>query len=406
MVVALFCEGDVFLDFFYLLRAQGVPVSVREWLTWLECIERGLVAADLGRAYSVGRAVMVKHERHLDIYDLCFAHYFGGADAPEGLHDALEEWLSSPLPLPELSPEDFERLEKLDLDRLRELFEERLKEQTERHDGGSRWIGTGGTSPFGHGGRHPSGIRVGGRGRGRSAIQIAGERRFRAYRADRVLDTRQLGAALRRLRRLGRGERADELDLEETIRRTAQQAGELEVVLKPPRENTLKLILLMDVGGSMDDHARLVEQLFSAAHQASHFKVFKPLYFHNCVYDCVYEEAAMRTSVSLESLHRTLDSQTRLLIIGDACMSPYELFSVGGMINYHEHNSRTGAEWLYTLRTFFPHNVWLNPLPERFWSHPTIEAIGGIFPMRELTLEGLSEAVKLLSQTVPDTQRH
>jgi uncharacterized protein len=394
-------DGDVFLEFFYFLRAQGLPVSVREWLTWLECIEKGLIAADLGRAYSVGRAVMVKHERHLDTYDLCFAHYFGGTEAPLGLHDALEEWLSSPLPLPEISPQDFERLEKLDLDKLKALFEERLKEQTERHDGGSRWIGTGGTSPFGHGGRHPSGIRVGGQGRSRSAIQIAGERRFQAYRADRVLDTRQLGSALRRLRRLGRGQRADELDLEETIRQTARQAGELEVVLKPPRENTLKLILLMDVGGSMDDHARLVEQLFSAAHQASHFKVFRPLYFHNCVYDCVYDEASMRTPIPLEELSRSLDSQTRLLVIGDACMSPYELFSVGGMINYYEHNPRTGAEWLYTLRDLYPHHVWLNPIPERFWRHPTIEAIGGMFPMKELTLEGLSEAVELLSKTVP-----
>ena len=147
-IATLLGEGDIFLDFFYLLRANAVPVSVREWLTWLECIERGLIAADLGRAYSIGRAVMIKHERYLDTYDLCFAHYFGGAEAPEGLHDALESWLSQPLPLPELSPEDFERLEQLDLDRLRELFEERLKEQTERHDGGNRWIGTGGTSPL------------------------------------------------------------------------------------------------------------------------------------------------------------------------------------------------------------------------------------------------------------------
>ena len=394
-------DGDVFLEFFYLLRAQGIPVSVREWLTWLECIEKGLVAADLGRAYSVGRAVMIKHERHLDTYDLCFAHFFGGAEAPLALHDAIDEWLSSALPMPQLSPEDFAKLEQLDLDKLRELFEERLKEQGERHDGGNRWIGTGGTSPFGHNGRHPSGIRVGGKGRSRSAIQIAGERRFKAYRSDRVLDTRQLGAALRRLRRLGKGERADELDLHETIRQTAQQAGELEIVMKPPRENTLKLILLMDVGGSMDDHARLVEQLFSAAHQASHFKVFRPLYFHNCVYDCVYEEASMRTKVSLEELSRQLDKQTRLLLIGDACMSPYELFSVGGMINYYDHNSRTGSEYLYSLKEIYPHHAWLNPIPERFWAHPTIEAIASMFPMKELTLEGLSEAIELLSREVP-----
>ena len=391
-------SGELFLSFFYLLRTNGVPVSVREWLTWLECMDKGLIGADLGRAYTIGRTVLIKHERHLDTYDLCFAHYFGGAEAPPGLHNALDEWLREPLPLPELSPEELAQLDAFDLDQLRELFEERLREQTERHDGGNRWIGTGGTSPFGHGGRHPSGIRVGGQGRSRSAIQIAGERRFRAYRSDRVLDTRQLGAALRRLRRLGKGEREDELDLEETIHQTARYGGELEVVLKPPRENTLKLILLMDVGGSMDDHARLVEQLFSAAHQASHFKVFKPLYFHNCVYESVYEDAALRQRVSLEDLHRSLDRETRLLVVGDACMSPYELFSVGGAIDYYHHNQKTGVEWLWVLRDLFPHHAWLNPIPERFWAHPTIEAIAELFPMSELTLDGLSEAVSQLAQ--------
>lgn len=397
-------RGDFFLEFFYLLRRNGVPVSVREWLTWLECVEKGLIAASLERAYTIGRCVMVKHERHLDAFDLCFAHYFGNAPAPAGLHDALDEWLSNPLPLPELSPEELAQLEALDLDRLREMFEERLKEQTERHDGGNRWIGTGGRSPFGHGGRHPSGIRVGGQGRSRSAVQIAGERRFKAYRADRVLDTRQLGAALRRLRRLGKGERSDELDLEETIRQTARHAGELEVVMRPPRENTLKLILLMDVGGSMDDHARLVEQLFSAAHQASHFKVFRPLYFHNCVYEAVYEDAQLRQAVRLEELSRSLDRETRLLVVGDACMSPYELFSVGGAIDYYHRNQRTGMAWLQTLREMYPHNAWLNPIPSRFWNHPTIEAISETFPMRELTLEGLGEAVDLLAQKSPNAR--
>lgn len=395
-------SGGVFLDFFYLLRAQGVPVSVREWLTWLECMDKGLIAADLGRAYTIGRAVLIKHERHLDTYDLCFAHFFGNAPAPAGLHDALNEWLAQPLDLPELDPETLAQLEELDLDRLREMFEERLKEQTERHDGGNRWIGTGGTSPFGHSGRHPSGIRVGGTGRGRSAVQIAAARRFKAYRADRVLDTRQLGAALRRLRRLGRGERADELDLDETIKQTARHAGELEVVLKAPRENTLKLILLMDVGGSMDEHARLVEQLFSAAHQASHFKRFAPLYFHNCVYESVYEDAALRERVSLDELTRRFDRETRLLVIGDACMSPYELFSVGGAIDYWHQNQRPGIDWLTTLREHYPSHAWLNPLPARFWGHPTIEAIDDLFSMGELTLEGLSDAVERLSR--PPTQ--
>jgi uncharacterized protein len=390
--------GEIFLSFFYLLRAQGIPVSVREWLTWLECMDKGLVAADLRRAYSMGRATLIKHERHLDLYDQCFGHYFGGAPAPIGLHSALEEWLSSPLPLPELDPEAFAQLEALDLDALKALFEERLKEQKERHDGGSKWVGTGGTSPFGHNGRHPTGVRVGGSSQNRSAIQIVGDRRFIEYRSDRILDTRQMTSALRRLRRLGKGEREDEVDIDETIYATARQGGELEVILRPPRENQLKLILLMDVGGSMDGFAQLVERLFSAAHQASHFKAFHALYFHNCVYDEVYKDARFREPISLESLSRLHDRETRLLILGDACMSPYELFSVGGMINYGTHNLKTGAQQLASLREMFKAHVWLNPLTQRYWRHPTIEAIGELFPMFELTLDGLDRAVRLLSR--------
>ena len=387
--------GALFLGFFSLLREQGLPVSVREWLTWLECLARGLIGADLNRAYSIGRAVLVKHERHLDLYDQCFAHYFGGAPAPAGLHEGLDEWLQSPLPLPELDPEAFERLEKLDLERLQQMFEERLKEQNERHDGGSKWIGTGGTSPFGHSGHHPSGMRVGGQSRSQSAIKVAAERRFRAYRSDQVLDTRQMGAALKKLRSLGRSGRADELDLEESIKQTARSYGELELVLRPPRENLLKLVLLMDVGGSMDPYAHLIERLFSAAHAASHFKAFHPLYFHNCVYDEVYRDAQLRDGLKLSELKQRLglDQQSRLLILGDAYMAPYELLSVGGIISYGEHNLKTGLEHLKELRGLFDHCAWLNPMPARFWQHLTISTISELFPMCELTLDGLDEAV-------------
>ena len=392
-------EGHLFLGFFELLRAQGLPVSVREWLTWLECLSRGLIAADLNRAYSIGRAVLIKHERHLDLYDQCFAHYFGGAEPPAGLSSALDEWLQSPLPLPELDPEAFEQLEKLDLDRLQQMFEERMKEQTERHDGGSKWVGTGGTSPFGHSGRHPTGIRVGGQGRSQSAVKVAAERRFRAYRSDQVLDTRQMGAALRKLRTLGRSGSADELDLEETIARTAKQYGELEVVLRPPRENLLKLVLLMDVGGSMDPYADLIGRLFSAAHGASHFKAFHPLYFHNCVYDEVYQDANLRDGLPLTELKQRLglDDQTRLLVLGDAYMAPYELLSVGGIITYGGHNLRTGLDHLQELRGMFERCAWLNPMPERFWQHLTISTISEVFPMCELTLDGLDQAIECLN---------
>jgi uncharacterized protein with von Willebrand factor type A (vWA) domain len=389
-----------FLEFFYLLRAQGVPVSVREWLTLLECLAGGLVGADLSRLYAVARAVLIKRERHLDTYDQCFAYYFGGAEPPAGLPSALDQWLSAPLPLPELDADTLARLERLNLEDLRRRFEERLQEQTERHDGGSKWVGTGGTSPFGHSGRHPSGIRVGGEGRSRSAVQVAAERRFAPYRADLTLDTRQLSAALRRLRSLGRDGRADELDLDATVHATARQCGELEVRLRPPRENRLKLVLLMDVGGSMDEFAQLVGRLLSAAHRAHHFRAFHPLYFHNCVYESVFRDAALRDPLPLSTLQRDLglDAEARLLVLGDAYMSPYELMSVGGAIDYRHHNLKTGLEHMRDLRAAFPWAAWLNPMPRRYWEHPTIDALGELFPMFELTLEGLEGAVSALTR--------
>ena len=409
-------SGFLFLDFFSLLRKQGVPVSIREWMMWLTCLSKGMIAADLHRLYSTGRAILIKHERYLDIYDQCFEHYFGNAPAPQGLKKALDEWLNNPLPLPEFDEDLLKSLEHLDLDRLRDMFEERLQEQNERHDGGNRWIGTGGTSPFGHNGRHPSGMRVGGQSRNRSAIQIAGQRRFRAYRSDRVLDTRQMSSALRKLRTLGKSERLEELDLDETISETARQGGELEVVLKAPKENRLKLILLMDVGGSMDVYAHWIERLFSAAHQAQHFKSFTPLYFHNCVYDEVYEDAQFRKAISFEDLKRSHDRETRLLILGDACMSPYELMSPGGAIYYDyarvlkagkDTQFRTGLDSLIDLSLLFKHHVWINPIESSYWRHTTISQIRELFPMFELTLDGLESAVDTLrTGRSPSRRKH
>ncbi|MEZ4468609.1 MAG: hypothetical protein R3F43_30265 [bacterium] len=223
----------LFLDFFYLLRVNGVPVSTREWLMFVECLAMGLAAADLHRFYALARATLIKSERHYDIFDRVFAHFFAGAEAPAGLADAVEKWLEQPLPVPQLSPEELAMLERHDPEELRRMFEERLKEQDERHDGGNKWIGTGGTSPFGHSGQNPQGIRVGGSGGGRLAIQIASQRRFREYRSDLTLDVRQLSVALRRLRRLGRDGRATEVDIDGTIDATAKNAGDLDVRLHP-----------------------------------------------------------------------------------------------------------------------------------------------------------------------------
>ncbi|MEE2643896.1 MAG: VWA domain-containing protein [Myxococcota bacterium] len=386
----------LFLDFLCLLRAQGLPVSLREWRDLLRALELGCSAASLRRFHRVARATLVKSERYYELFDQCFAWHFGEATAPPTFVSALEDWLKDPIAPKEIDDESFEALERLDLEALRERFEERLREQKERHDGGSHWIGTGGTSPFGHGGRHPSGIRVGGRGQNQSAIQVLEERRFADYRSDRVLDTRQLGAALRRLRRLRRGERPSELDIEETVRETARNMGELEVILRPPKEEQLELLLLMDVGGSMDPFARLVERLFSAADRASHFKRFEAYYFHNCVYESLYQSGSLRDPIPVERVLRERGKETRLLILGDACMAPYELFSIGGAISYFHRNPRPGIEWLGRLAETFPASAWLNPLSERSWRHQTIEAVQKIFPMYTLSLDGLEAAIEVL----------
>lgn len=387
----------LFLEFFYLLRRSGLPVTTREWLTCVEALERGLVAADLKRFYAISRVTLVKNERYYDLFDQCFTHFFLGADPPQALVKAVDEWLTDPVSPPSLSPEELAALERLDLEELKRRFEETLREQNERHDGGSKWIGTGGRSPFGHGGVRPSGMRVGGEGRSKSAVQIAAERRFRDYRSDLVLDTRQIGVALRKLRKLGRDEARTELDLDWTIEATAKNCGDLEIVMRPPRDNELKLLLLMDVGGSMDPFAQLVSRLFSAAHAASHFREFHALYFHNCIYERLYKSARLMDGMSTTELTRWLGPDTRLVIVGDAHMAPYELTARNGAIDYFQENDEPGYVWLDRLKRHFGHAAWLNPLPRRMWGHPTIHLVGQIFSMFELTLDGLEAAVRKLS---------
>ena len=386
-------QEPLFLEFFYLLRHVGIPVSTREWLTFIEALSVGLCAASMHRLYALARATLIKSERHYDRFDQVFVHYFDGAELPAGLAEAIESWLENPLPIPQLSPEQLEAMQRLGLDELRDMFEERMKEQTERHDGGSKWIGTGGTSPFGHSGVHPGGIRVGGKGGGRSAVQVASQRRFQAYRSDVVLDTRQIGMALRKLRKLGRDGRASEVDIDGTINATARNAGDLEIEMMPPRANRLKVLLLMDVGGSMDPFSQLVSRLFSAANAASHFREFHAMYFHNCIYGKIYKDANLRDGMSTHELCRWLGKDTRVFYIGDAHMAPYELTAAFGAIDYYEMNDRTGLWWLDVLKKHFTKQAWLNPIPERFWAHPTIRMISEVFPMYPLTLDGLESAI-------------
>ncbi len=387
------------IEFLFELRSRKLRVTTHEWMALMEAMALGLHESSLNGFYRLARSICVKDVTQFDAFDEAFLAYFRGVTADSlNLSDELLSWLRDPKHLASLSEEERALIESLDLDRLRELFEQRLREQSERHDGGNRWIGTGGTSPFGHGGYHPTGIRVGGGGGGRSAMQIAEERRFRDYRKDRVLDVRQIDVALRGLRDLGREGAPDELDVEESIDATCKNAGDLELVFRAPKRNQLKLVLLMDVGGSMDPHADLAERLFTAASRAGRFSRFRPYYFHNCVYESVYEDAAFRRPVPVPDLLAASGRDERLVVVGDALMHPAELLSAGGAIAFSHHNRKPGIEWLRHIAEAFPKRAWLNPEPERFWPGSTIELIADVFPMWSLTLEGLEDAVGHLAR--------
>ncbi|MBI4567874.1 MAG: VWA domain-containing protein [Planctomycetes bacterium] len=390
----------MFLDFFYTLRRHGVRVSPTEWLALQDALSRGLGTASLAHFYQLTRALLVKSEALFDHFDLAFAEHFEGVEAPAEIKEQFWEWLQDPANLIRLLDLDHERLRRLfpdqvDFDRLRELFEKRLKEQTERHDGGDRWVGTRGRSPFGAYGEHPAGIRVGGQSMSRSAVKVAAERRFRNYRADITLDTRQIRLALRALRNLAR-EGEEELDLPGTIDGTCRNGGEIDIRFERSRRNTVKLLLLMDAGGSMTPHTRLVSLLFSAAHSSRHFKSFQHFYFHNCVYDHVYPDIERGQRVRTADLLRNNDRDVKLALVGDACMAHTELTSPGGAIDYWENNRTPGIEWLKRLRRHFECAAWINPDPARYWDHYTVAAIGNVFPMFELTLEGIDAAVRAL----------
>ncbi len=392
----------MFTDFLYHLRASGIKASLTEWLPLMRALPDGHARADLTVFYHLARALLVKRETQYDLYDRAFAEYFHGVDQHFDLSDELLDWLADPVLPRELTAEELEALEALDLDELRRRFEERLHEQDERHDGGSRWIGTGGTSPFGHGGTHPSGIRVGGAGGGRSAVQIAGERRFRNLRSDLVLDTRQIGVALRRLRNLGKNQGPEELDLDATIDHSARNGGEIDLVFGPPRRNRIKLLLLIDVGGSMDPHAELCERLFSAAHAANHFQHFESRFFHNCPYERLFTDIYHWRGEPTAEVLKRVDRTWSIIFVGDAWMSPYELTHVGGAIDLFHHNRDTGLAWLRRFRDRCPDSVWLNPEPRRIWNAPSIRIIREAFPMFELTLDGLTEAVDVLGGRRPN----
>jgi uncharacterized protein len=384
------------IDFLFELRKHKVPVSTHEWMALMEALALGLHESSLDGFYRLARTICVKDIALYDAYDQAFLSYFkdihaGGIE----LTRQLEAWMLDPKALQGLTDEQRAALKELDMEKLRALFEQRLKEQKERHDGGNRWIGTGGTSPFGSNGQNPTGMRVGAGG-GRSAMAVADQRLFKEYRRDVVLDVRQIDVALRGLRRLGREGAVEELDLDETIDRTGKNAGELEVVFRPPRRNRVKVVLLMDVGGSMDPHSELMSRLFTAASRTGRFAKFRSYYFHNCVYNSIYEDAQLRKAVPVADLLATSDRDEKLVMVGDALMHPGELLDPGGSMYLYSQTRASGIEWLRRLAHHFRSAAWLNPEPDRFWQGTTIEVIAAVLPMFQLTLDGLAQAVRYL----------
>lgn len=387
----------MFVPFIYELRRRKVPVGAQEAVALAQALARGLHDSSLDGFYHVARALLVHSEAHLDAFDEAFLAHFRGL-APRGasaaVRDELLEWLKDALER-QYTPEELAALEHRDPDWLMRRFEELLKEQTERHDGGGRWIGTGGTSPFGHSGAAQPGIRVGGTGGGKSAIAVADARRYRPYRNDLTLDVRQLAVALRKLRAFAREGADEELDLEGTIDETARNAGELEVVTRPPRRPNTRVVLLMDVGGSMDPYAHLVSRLFSAASKATHWKELRCYYFHNCIYGRLYTSETFSQTVAIHDLLAECGPHHKLIVVGDALMAPYELLQKGASA---AGDLLPGLAWLQRLTQHFERCAWLNPEPPTSWRGTTIEVISGVFPMFPLTLQGLGEAIGHLTK--------
>ncbi|MBX7082187.1 MAG: VWA domain-containing protein [Nannocystaceae bacterium] len=383
----------MFIDFFYALRQRGVPVTTHNWLALVRALADGLHQQSLEGFYRVARCLCCATEVHYDGFDQAFAQVFRGVEVDGAAVLAqLDEYLRDPKRLAYLDPALRAALQSLDLEQLRRLFEERLAEQRKRHEGGNRWIGTGGTSPFGQGGVHPSGVRMGGGGGGRSALAVADARRFRAYRNDLVLDTRQIAAALRRIRKMARKGEELELDLPHTVDATARNCGDLELAWRPPRKNDVRVLLLMDVGGSMDPFAQLVSQLFSAASQGGGFRELRSYYFHNCVYGRLYEDALFNRGLSTTELLRDLDPSWRLILVGDAYMHPGELM-MSSSDWWQGGGGPVGITWLARLADRFPHAAWLNPEKPDIWDAPTIAEVRRVFAMFPLSLDGLAEMV-------------
>ena len=402
------------LDFFYTLRSAKLPVSVKEYLTLIEALQKGVVGPNTAQSdddsersgykiddfYYLSRATLVKDEKHYDKFDRAFGAYFKGIEmVADFTKEVPLDWLRKNLEL-NLSPEELAKIQKLGWDELMETLKKRFEEQKERHEGGSKWIGTGGTSPFGAYGQNPQGIRIGqDKGRNKSAVKVWDQRSYKDYDDTQELGTRNIKVALRRLRKFAREGHEDELDLDETISKTAANAGYLDIKMRPERHNNVKVLLLMDVGGTMDEHIARVEELFSAT--KTEFKHLEFYYFHNCVYDFMWKNNRRRFAEKFETwdIIRKYNKDYKLIFVGDATMSPYEILQPGGSVEYN--NPEPGAEWLQRLIHAFPKFAWINPEPQGVWQYrQSISVIQQIMHNRmyPLTLKGLEEAMRHLTK--------
>ena len=391
----------MFISFVDALRGAGLSASLKEHLLLLEALDAEVIATDPEQFYYLARATFVHDERQLDRFDRVFGAVFKGALSEGGEDvraDIPEDWLKL-VAEKYLTPEEMEKIRALgDWDAIMAALKERLAEQEGRHEGGSKWIGTGGTSPFGHGGYNPEGVRIGGPGRHGRAIKVWDKREFRDLDGDTELGTRNIKVALRRLRRFAREGAAEELDLDGTIEGTARQ-GWLDVRMRPERHNAVKMLLFLDIGGSMDGHVRQAEELFSAAR--AEFKHLEHYYFHNCIYEGVWKDNRRRhveKTPTLDILHK-YGRDHKLVIVGDAAMSPYEVTHAGGSIEHF--NEEAGAVWVRRLTDTYPSAAWLNPTPEQYWGHSASTAILRQLMnerMYALTLDGLEDAMRELSR--------
>jgi uncharacterized protein with von Willebrand factor type A (vWA) domain len=385
--------------FFVKLKDHKIPVSIKEWLTLLEAMQKDVISPSIDEFYYLSRTTLVKDEQNFDKFDRAFGEYFKGIESIAGVElDVPLEWLLKQAEL-NLSPEEKAMIEAMGgWDKLMEALKKRLEEQKGRHQGGNKWIGTAGTSPFGAYGYNPEGVRIGQDGsRARSAVKVWDAREYRNLDDSVELGTRNIKVALRRLRKFAREGAAEELDLDTTIDKTARNAGYLDLSMRPERHNAVKVLMFLDIGGSMDDHVKLCEELFSAA--KTEFKHLEYFYFHNCLYDYVWKDNRRRHSErtrTFDIMHK-YGHDYKLVFVGDATMSPYEVLQPGGSIEYS--NDEAGAVWLKRVLEVYPRAVWLNPEPEEIWPYRQSigilkEIMGG--RMYPTTIQGLERAMRAL----------